>query len=138
MNLVSIKIKKLLENPEDILRIFLAFVFLSAGTFRIFHPEVAASEFSSLGMPIIFAPLMVVFEISSGIGLLLNKCTDFIYLVLIIFVVFALNLALIINWQGLLASAGELFIFNVTPTDWFLHFVFLVIALTLLIKKNKK
>jgi len=136
MSSENIKIKKIFENPENILRVFLAFVFLSAGIFRIFNPVMAASEFLNLGLPAFLSPLMIVFEIGAGAGLLLNKFVKFIYWALIIFVLFALSLALIVNGQGLIAASGELFIFSLTPTDWFLHFVFLLIAVTLLIKKK--
>jgi len=136
MSLENIKIKKLFESPKNILRIFLAFVFLSAGVFRIFNPVIAAAEFSSLKLPAFLSPLMVIFEIGAGVGLLFNKYTRFIYWALIAFVLFALSLALIVNGQGLIVTAGELFIFNLTPTDWFLHFVFLLIAVVLLIKKK--
>jgi len=136
MSLENIKIKKLFENPENILRIFLAFVFLTAGIFRIFIPDMAVFEFTALKLPVFLSGVTVFFEIGVGLCLLFNKYVKFIYWLLIVFLIFILIWALMINGKSLFFSAGELFIFNLTPTDWFLHFVFLLITITLLIKKK--
>ncbi len=136
MSLESFKENKLLKQPEDILRIFLAFVFLTAGVFRIFNYNMAVSEFFVLGMPIFLCPLMIIFEIGAGIGLLFNKFVKYIYSALIVFILFALVVALVVNGKEIISRAGELFVFNLTPTDWLLHFVFLLIAAILFIKKK--
>lgn len=136
MNLENIKLKKIFAEPEIILRKFLAFVFLAAGIFRIFNLDIAASEFILLGLPAWLSHGMIVLEIFSGLGLFFDKCTRFIYLVLIAFILFVLSWAIIIRGPELAAGAIDLFIFNLTPTDWFLHFVFLLIVVTLLIKKK--
>ncbi len=136
MILESFKFNKLLKQPEDFLRIFLALVFLSAGVFRIFNSDMAVLEFLALKLPIFLSPLMIIFEIGAGLGLLLNKFTKYIYSALIVFVIFALVTALAVNGKEIVSGAGELFVFNLTPTDWFLHFTFLLIASVLLIGKK--
>jgi len=137
MSLVNIK--NLIVRPENILRYFLALVFLSAGIFRVLNPSVAAQEFINLELSLFLSPLMIIFEIGAGLGLLLNKYTKQIYYSLIIFLVIVLSWALIINGREIINQAGELFVFNLTSTDWFLHFIFLMITLLLLknIKKDK-
>lgn len=136
MILENFRFNKIFKQPEDILRILLAFVFLTAGVFRVFNPLAASQEFSNLGVPAFLLPVMIIFEIGAGIGLLFNKFAKFIYWLLIVLVIFVLCLALVINGQEIISAAGELFVFNLTPTDWFLHFTFFLIAVTLLIKKK--
>jgi uncharacterized membrane protein YphA (DoxX/SURF4 family) len=129
MNLDVIKKEKI--TLEVFWRYFLALVFLSAGIFRIFNPSVAAQEFVNLELPLFLSPLMIIFEISAGLGLLLNKYTKQIYCSLLVFLVIVLGWALIINGREIINQASELFIFNLTPTDWFLHLVFLIIVVSL-------
>lgn len=136
MTLENIKLKKIFAEPEIILRKFLAFVFLSAGIFRIFNSDIAASEFILLGLPAWLSYGMIGLEIVSGLGLFFDKCTRFLYLVLIAFILFVLSWAIIIKGPELAAGAVDLFIFNLTPTDWFLHFTFLLIVVTLFVKKR--
>lgn len=136
MSLENFKENKLLKQPEDILRIFLAFVFLTAGIFRIFNYNMAVSEFFVLGMPIFLCPLMIIFEIGAGIGLLFNKFVKYIYSSLIVFILFALIVALVVGGKEIISGARELFVFDLTPTDWLLHFLFLLIVVTLLVKKK--
>jgi uncharacterized membrane protein YphA (DoxX/SURF4 family) len=136
MNLENFKIKKIIETPEEIFRIFLALVFLTAGLFRIFNPDMAVFEFTALRLPIWLSGFMVFFEIGASLGLLLNKYVKIIYWLLALFLLFVLVWALMISGRNIFMSAGELFIFNLNPTDWFLHFTFFLIIVFLLSKKK--
>ena len=136
MILENIKIKNLFFRPFDFLRIFLALVFLTAGIFRIFNPTIAASEFITLGLPQFLTGPMIFLEIMAGLALMFNKFTKPVYILLVIFLVFALLLAVVKDGASLLAAAGELFIFNINPTDWFLHLIFLFGVLTLLLNRK--
>jgi len=136
MSLEISKINKIVRQPEDLLRIFLALVFLTAGLFRVFNYDLAIAEFSFLRMPVFLCLLVIIFEIGAGIFLLFNKYVKQVYLALIVFLIFVLSLALVIRGEAMIASAGELFVFDLTATDWFLHFVFLLIAVILLAKKK--
>lgn len=129
MNLESIK--KYFESLEVFGRYFLALVFLSAGLFRIFNPSLAAQEFINLRLPLFLSPLMIMFEIGVGVGLLINRYTKQIYYSLLVFLLIVLSWALVINAREIINQAGELFVFNLTPTDWFLHLMFLVITVCL-------
>lgn len=136
MILENFKSINIFKKPERILQIFLALVFLSAGIFRIINPELAKLEFANLQLPITLSLWMTIFEIIAGLGLLFNKGAKFIYGALIAFLIFALVWALIIGGKNLFTSSGELFVFNLNPTDWFLHFTFLLLVFLLLIKKK--
>ncbi len=137
MILENIKIKNLFWRPLDFLRIFLAFVFLTAGIFRIFNPAVASEEFIVLGLPQFLTGPMIFFEIMVGLALLFNKFTRLAYFLLIAFLIFALSLAIFINGRELFAGVSELFVFNLTPTDWFLHLLFLLGISGLLLNQKK-
>lgn len=137
MNLENFKKTKISIDSEKILRYFLAFVFLSAGIYRVFNPDLAVLEFINLKLPAWLSPLMIIFELFAGFGLLINKYVEHIYCSLLVFLIIVLDWALIIDGQKIFSQAGELFVFNLTPTDWFLHFVFLLLAIVLLVKKRE-
>ncbi|MFA5131654.1 MAG: DoxX family protein [Patescibacteria group bacterium] len=137
MILENFKIKKFRAEPTEILRLFLAVVFLSAGIFRIFNPGAATEEFSALRLPLFLAPLMIIFEIIAGLLLLFNRFTKQVYYGLIMFMIIVLGWSFILSGGTLIREAGELFVFNLNPTDFFLHFVFLIIAIVLLIRMKQ-
>jgi len=132
MTLVNIKDSKIMKEPADFLRIFLGLIFLTAGVFRIFHPEIANLEFTKLQLPAMLSPLMIFFEIGAGLLLIINRFTRAVYYLLLLFMIIVLIWALILDGRQLFMSAGELFVFNLNPTDFFLHFTFLIIIVTLL------
>lgn len=137
MILANTKFKNFFDEPTDILRVFLALVFLSAGLFRLFNYSGAGSEFSLLNLPISTIWLVIIFEIGAGTCLLINKFVKIVYYLLLIFIIFALIWAFVISGPTIAKQFGELFVFNLNPTDIFLHFVFFLIIITLLFKKNK-
>ena len=120
--------KKDLNFPLVFARYFLALVFLSAGLFRIFFPELAAQELISLGLPQTLSSLIIIFEISAGLLLIFNKQTKYVYFSLLLFLSTALFWGLLIAGPEIILSLEELFIFNLTPTDWLLHLIFLIIT----------
>ncbi|MFZ4632194.1 MAG: DoxX family protein [Patescibacteria group bacterium] len=136
MNLGNFKINKIISEPEDVLRIGLALIFLTAGIYRVFNPEAAIQEFSALKLPIFLSGLTVFGEIGFGALLLVNKFVKYIWFILIAFLIFVLSWAIVISGGKVFLGAGDLFVFNSNPTDWFLHFVFLVVMIFLLIKKK--
>ncbi len=134
----NIKIKNCLNSPTEIIRVFLALVFLAAGIFRIFNPVAAELELLNLRLPLLFSWPLILFEILAGLGLLLNKYVKYIYYLLIVFLVFILIWAFVLNGRGLTNQVGELFAFNLTPTDIFLHFIFLLLVFASLFSRNTK
>jgi len=133
---VITKLKKYLEQPLDIIRIFLALVFLSAGFSRIFNPGATAFELINLQLPVYLSALLITFEIVAGLALLINRYVKYICWLLVFFLVFILIWGMVINGPAIIKNLGELFIFNLTPTDLFLHFVFLLLVIVLLVKKK--
>jgi len=56
--------------------------------------------------------------------------------VFIIFLIIALLIALRIDAASIINNLRELFIFNTNPTDIFLHIIFIIILLSLVLKKK--
>ncbi len=137
MNLENSKKIKVFFGSDKLLRFFLALVFLSAGVYRVYYPDLAVQEFINLKLPTWLSPLMIVFEIGAGLGLLINRYAKLIYYSLLVFLVFILTWAFIINGKMIISQAGELFVFNLNPTDWFLHFIFLFLTIIMLARKNE-
>jgi uncharacterized membrane protein YphA (DoxX/SURF4 family) len=137
MTLENIKLKNIGGQTDDIIRIFLALVFLTAGIFRIFNFEIAVFEFAKLHLFSWLSWPTIILEIGAGLSLLFNKYTKYTYRLLVLFLIFVLSWALLIDGGNLLKAAGELFIFNLNPTDFFLHFVFLLLIVVSLLNKNK-
>jgi hypothetical protein len=132
MTLVNFK-----KSPENLLRILMSLVFLSAGLFRIMSPGLASLELQNLYLPAFFSLPLIFLEIGGGFYLLIKgKYWRQVLLIFIIFLALALINALRVDFAGLLKNVSELFVFNLTPTDFFLHFVFLIILLFLFWKKN--
>lgn len=129
---------ELIKNPSNGLRILMGLVFCSAGLFRLVVPQLALDEMAALGLPaLLFFPIAA-FEIATGILLLVNRYVKYVSIALVIFLFLALIKGLIIGGQGLWTSASELFVFNTTPTDIFMHFVFLIILLFLFLSALPK
>ncbi len=129
--------KKIFFKPAELLRILMALIFLAAGFFRIFNPGVAELELVYLDLPIFFTWFILIIEIGFGILLLIGRKVKLAATVLILFLVFALVNALKINGVRIIHSLSELFVFNANPTDFFLHLIFLILLLIVLINRKK-
>ncbi|MHB8903562.1 MAG: DoxX family protein [Patescibacteria group bacterium] len=139
MILAILKNKKIILTQSDLLRILMGLVFITAGLFRIFYGFEAVQELRLLNLPSFLACPLIVLEIIGGLLLIFNKYLKIVLVVLIIFLIGALLNAIFLNGINLFYQAGELFVFNLTPTDFFLHFVFLIILISLLIgRKNSE
>ena len=119
-------------TSQDILRIFLGIVFLSAGIFRIFNPLIAQIELENLKVPGFLTYFLIIFEILTALLLFSKKYLKVVYFSLIFFLAFALINALVVNGKNIVNSAYELFVFNANPTDFLLHFIFLLILIVLI------
>lgn len=130
-------IKKIIQEPLALLRYFLAVVFLSAGMVRIFLPIAAEQELLALQLPTYFSIYLSLFEIIVGLMLIFNQGTKYVYICLTVFLIATLSWALIIQGPELIKAIEELFVFDLNPTDWFLHFVFLLLVLRLLTSQQQ-
>lgn len=137
MNLENFKKIKIGIYSDNLVRLFLALVFLSAGVYRVFNPDIAIQEFVNLKLPTWLSPLMIIFEIGTGLGLFINIYTKQIYYSLLLFLIIVLSWSFIIDGHKIVSQISELFIFNLNPTDWFLHLVFLLLILFLFISKKR-
>jgi len=106
-------------------------VFCVAGLFRLFVPQMALDEMANLNLSALLVFPVTAFEIVLGLSLILNRYVKYTAGALILFLFFVLTRGLAIGGLGLLSAAGELFVFNVNPTDIFMHLVFLIILLYL-------
>lgn len=130
--------KNIFSGPDSWLRLLLAAIFLSAGIFRIFNPAAAGLEMRLLGLPAFLSWLVMVLEIVAGLCLLFKKWHRQASFILAAFVFLALLWAVIRGGAGIFAGAEELFVFNLEATDFFLHFVFLVILVVLAQKAGRR
>jgi len=121
----------LIKNPSVLLRVLMGGVFCAAGLFRLFVPQAALDEMANLSLPALLVFPITAFEIVMGLSLILNRFVKYTAGALILFLFFALIRGLAIGGLGLFSSAGELFVLNTTPTDIFMHLVFLIILLYL-------
>ena len=112
-------------------------IFLTAGFFRVFNSGAAFQELELLNIPVIFSWPLIILEIAGGFLLIFNKYLKIVSIIFIIFLIGALVNAVYLDGLNLFFKAGELFVFNLTPTDFFLHFVFLIILISFLINKEK-
>lgn len=138
MILENIKPNNKYFKSSDLLRLLLAAIFLSAGIFRIFNPAAASLELENLHLPLLLTYFLIILEIGAGLMLLFNKYLKEVYRVLAGFMFLTLAWGLIINGSGIIKQSGELFVFRTNPTDFFLHLVFLIILIALLLDKRNK
>ncbi len=112
---------------NSFLRFFLGLIFISAGLYRVFNWQDAVLELSNLNLTTssYLIWLIIGLEIIGGLFLILNIKIKKTLLILIIFLTCAIALALIFNGNSIFVNLKELFIFNPTPTDTFLHLIYL-------------
>jgi len=116
-------------------------VFFTAGAFRLFAPQAALNEMASLGLSGVWIFPIAVLEIAAGLSLVLNRYVKYSAGVLAVFLLGTLIKGLILGGSALWLKAGELFVFDINPTDWFMHLTFLLILLFLFLSavfKNSK
>lgn len=124
-------------KPIVLLRLFLGLVFLSAGIYRIFNWHQAVLEFSGLNINSDYLIILtIILEVFGGLLLILNIKTKKVLLAFIIFIFFALAAAFLNSGRDIISKSGELFFFNPTPTDVFLHFTYLIILIYLFFGKK--
>ena len=119
------------------LRFALALIFISAGIFRIFNPAAAAAELANLQLPSFLTWIILVIEIGGGILLFLGKQIRLVSFLFIVFLIIALVAALAANGLEILAKAHQLFVFNLEPTDFFLHVLFLLLLIALAVRHSR-
>ncbi|MFH1590396.1 MAG: DoxX family membrane protein [archaeon] len=124
----------------EVLRLFVGIVFLSAAAYRTAVWSTGAREMQALGLPEAFSFIVVVLELVVGSALVLDKWVAWASIVGMVFIGIALVMGLLAGGADLLRQAGELFVFDPTPTDMILHgsYLLMLLALFLSLKKRKK
>jgi uncharacterized membrane protein YphA (DoxX/SURF4 family) len=120
-------------QPTSLLRTFLGLIFVSAGLYRVFNWQAAISELSRLNLNSVYLPILIIaLEIIGGLFLIFNIQAKKVLLIFIIFILLALASAFLIAGKDIISKSVELFVFNPTPTEVFLHFTYLIILISLL------
>lgn len=120
---------------NKLLKIFLGFVFLSAGIFRIFNWPTAILEFKGISVNFAY-PLLVltiIIEIAGGLFLILDKKIKLVSTVFIILILSGIIINLFKYGSTIFQRLNELFFLNPNPTDLFLHATYLVILLSFIL-----
>lgn len=129
--------KNIIFTTTKLIRYFVAIVFITAGLYRIFFREVAKNELVSLNLPYEFGYFIIALELICGILLFFNKWSKYVILVSVVFLISAIVIAVYGNFNIIISNLEELFVFNPTPTDIFLHLIYVILLLVLLFKIEK-
>ncbi|MFA5163687.1 MAG: DoxX family membrane protein [Patescibacteria group bacterium] len=119
------------NNPWTLLRVVMGLIFLSAAIFRIFNPEAARIELVNLSLPPILVWPLIILEFIGGLCLFLDYESRKAALILVLFLIFALTQALIVDYQTILRQLSSLFVFQANAVGWFLHLMFIFILISL-------
>jgi len=132
--------RKIIKNgiSNDVIRYFLAVVFISAAGFRIVFFQEGIDELIRLHIPWFFTIFIIIFELVCGLLLLSNKYVKTSAQLLVYFLIIAIVIAFIPNFIKIVVGMKELFVFDATPTDILLHFCYLLFLLILLHGYSKK
>jgi uncharacterized membrane protein YphA (DoxX/SURF4 family) len=117
--------------------LFIGFVFLSAATYRIFNYAMGVEEFLNLKLPLFFLPFTIILEYLLATAFLFRKYVKYATLTAILFLTVAIIIAFITHFQTLFANMSELFFFKATPTDVFLHIVYIGILVAIYLKYRR-
>ena len=124
-------------NSTSLLRIFLGLIFLSAGVGRVFNWQIVIPELHQFGLDSVYISIFIIaLEIICGLLLIFNIKPKKVLLVFITLLTVVLIWALLVAGKSLIGNASELFTFHLTPSNFFLHFTYLVILVYLLGEKE--
>lgn len=129
-----------IKSPLRLLQIFLGIVFIAAGLYRIFNFSLAEQELLVLSLPVFLVIPLVLFEVIGGVLLVLDRYTKQLIYAFTSFLILAVIIAFITNFSTIITGFKDLFFFNPTATDVFLHltYIFMLVVLLVSIKKNGK
>lgn len=132
--------KRFQLDPILLLRLFMAAVMLYAAANRILFFSRAAENFRWLGLEP--APLLVAVSIAAeivlGILLMTGRRLALAAAVLAAFISAAVLVQLAKSWGSFLPRAQELVDLTGTPTNIFMHFTYLVLAVAILLASLQK
>ncbi|HIH24208.1 TPA: DoxX family membrane protein [Candidatus Woesearchaeota archaeon] len=119
------------EQAMFVLRVFLGIVFICAAAYRALHYDAAVREMTALALPTPLIIPIILLEAGIGATLIAGWRTRHVAIITTLFLISAISASIIATGPAIITSAGELFVFDPTPTDIFLHGTYMVIALTI-------
>jgi uncharacterized membrane protein YphA (DoxX/SURF4 family) len=122
----------------SVIRILLGLVFLSAALFRILNYAAAEQEISRLALPSWTPLLVILLELAIAAAFLTNRFVRHASLTASIFLAAPIGLSILLYSRELFIGLHELFVFNATPTDIFLHVVFLILLILIFMAELTK
>jgi len=125
-----------MKITKNFLNYLLAAVFFLAAAYRILFIQAAYSEMQILHLPANFAFFVIALELLLAVGFLSKKFESLAAKGAIAFILSAVLIGIVTNFQSILSNLGELFVFNPTPTDILLHLMYVLICV-LLLRKSK-
>ena len=120
------------------IQMFLGIIFLSAGLFRIFNYPAAQLEVNGLRLPVVASVLVITLELVISICFLANRFVKYASLVAALFLAVPISISFFLYPDILYSQLSELFVFNATATDVFLHLMFLILVVLIFVTERKK
>ena len=112
-------------------------VFLGAGLFRILRFDLATKEMAAFGMPPELAWVLIVLEVVAGIFIIADFLADKALILMSGLMVSAFYMA-IKTKPEVVQEFPELFVFDSTATDIWLHMIYLFVMIGLIQMIEKK
>jgi uncharacterized membrane protein YphA (DoxX/SURF4 family) len=133
----QVKKKSNVQKSLEVLRILLGAIFILAAVYRIFNYEAGFRELANINIAGFFVIPIILLELFVGISLVAGKLVKFASLTGAIFLSVAIIIAFVTNGYSILSNIGELFVFNPTPTDIFLHIIYLALLISIFMRERK-
>jgi uncharacterized membrane protein YphA (DoxX/SURF4 family) len=125
------------EDHILILRILVSLIFITAASYRIVFFSSGVKELMPLGYNLyiiyVMVCIIIILEMICGICILIKEYFKIAVLSLVMLMVYAIASTIIVCPVCIISNIAELFVFNPTPTDVWLHFLYLTILITFLI-----
>jgi uncharacterized membrane protein YphA (DoxX/SURF4 family) len=127
------KINKLLSIKEglDILRVIMGAIFVMAAIYRTINVNAGIMELRNFNILPIFLVPLILLELTLGVLLIIGRMATVTVAAASIFLCFAILVAIITKGREILSKSSELFVFRATPTDLFLHLIYLAVLIFL-------
>jgi uncharacterized membrane protein YphA (DoxX/SURF4 family) len=120
------------------LRVFIGIVFLCAASFRILNPAAGFLELERLALPSFLYYVIIALELLLGLLLLSGRLVRQAAAAGALLLVLAIAVAFAAHFKEILASLGELCVFDPTPTDILLHAIYIAMLLVLVFNLRRK
>ena len=131
------QIQRAIKDPRVAIQFGMGGVFLGAGLFRILRFDLATKEMAAFGMPPELAWVLIVIEVVSGLCIIVNFYAKQALIIMCGLMCSAFYMA-IKTRPELIGEVSELFVFDSTPTDIWLHMIYLFVMLGLVLRLQEE